>query len=124
MVEIRLCVGIVDVRWICGEYGIRSMGQFMMSGKKSKRVNTKEQLKAKTQLQEREDIPFGPPPEEYNYRCFQCGCEIWVNEAIIDFELGYAEFEGREVIMPVLGCPGCNREAMKYTGTKSSPEGR
>jgi hypothetical protein len=46
------------------------------------------------------------------------------NEAIIDFELGYAEFEGREVIMPVLGCPGRNRETMKYTGTKSSPEGR
>jgi hypothetical protein len=28
------------------------------------------------------------------------------------------------VIMPVLGCPGCSRETMKYTGTKSSPEGR
>ena len=95
-----------------------------MSGKKSKQVNTKGQLKAKTLLQDGEDIPFGPPPEEYSYRCFQCGCEIWVNEAIIDFELGYAEFEGREVVMPVLGCPGCNRESMKYTGNKSSPEGR
>ena len=50
-----------------------------------------------------------------HYRCFQCGCEIWVNEAIIDFDLGYSEFKGSEVIMPVLGCPGCNRETMKYT---------
>jgi hypothetical protein len=53
-----------------------------------------------------------------------CGCEVWVNEAIIDFELGYAEFEGREVLMPVLGCPGCNNETMEYTGIKSPPEGR
>jgi hypothetical protein len=122
--EIRLCAGIVGVRWIYGKYGIRSMGRFTMSGKKSKLANTKGQLITKTQLQDGEDIPFGPPPEEYSYRCFQCGCEIWVNEAIIDFELGYAEFEGREVVMPVLGCPGCNRETMKYTGIKSSPEGR
>ena len=71
-----------------------------------------------------EDIPFGPPPEEYNYRCSRCGCEVWVNEAIIDFELGFAEFEGREVLMPVIGCPGCNRETMEYTGIKSPPEGR
>jgi hypothetical protein len=37
-----------------------------MSGKKSKLVNTKEQMKAKTLIQEREDVPFAPP-EEYNY---------------------------------------------------------
>jgi len=49
---------------------------------------------------------------------------VWVNEAIIDFELGFTEFEGREVKMPVLGCPGCNRETMEYTGIKSPPEGR
>jgi hypothetical protein len=46
---------------------------------------------------------------------------MWVNEAIIDFELGMAEFEGRntEGYMPTLGCPGCNRESMEYTGIKS-----
>jgi hypothetical protein len=49
---------------------------------------------------------------------------VWVNEAIIDFELGFAEFEGREVVMPVIGCPGCNLETMEYTGIKSPPEGR
>jgi hypothetical protein len=81
-------------------------------------------IKEEKELQEGEDIPFGPPPEEYNYRCPLCGCEVWVNEAIIDFELGFAEFEGREVVMPVLGCPGCNRETMEYTGIKSPPEGR
>ena len=31
---------------------------------------------------------------------------------------------GREVVMPVLGCPDCNRETMEYTGIKSPPEGR
>ena len=95
-----------------------------MSGKILKRANTRKQLKAKKELKEGEDIPFGPPPEEYNYRCSRCGCEVWVNEAIIDFELGFTEFEGREVKMPVLGCPGCNRETMEYTGIKSPPEGR
>ena len=69
-------------------------------------------------------MPFGPPPEEYHYRCSNCGVELWVNEAIIDFELGFAAFEGREVTMPILGCPGCNRESQKYTGLKSQPEGR
>jgi len=49
---------------------------------------------------------------------------VWVNEAIIDFELGFAEFEGREAVMPVLGCPVCNQETMEYTGIKSPPEGR
>ena len=96
----------------------------MMSGKISKRANTKESLGTKMELQEREDIPFGPPPEEYNYRCSRCGCEMWVNEAIIDFELGFAEFEGREAKMPLVGCPDCNRETMEYTGIKSPPEGR
>lgn len=39
-----------------------------------------------------------------------------VNEAIIDVEIGIAEFEGRwyEGFMPMLGCPGCNRETMEY----------
>jgi hypothetical protein len=49
---------------------------------------------------------------------------MWVNEAIIDFELGFAEFEGREVGMPVLPCPDCNLETLEYTGIKSPPEGR
>ena len=95
-----------------------------MSGKTSRLENTRKSLKTKMEPQEGEDIPFGPPPEEYNYRCSRCGCDVWVNEAIIEFELGFAEFEGREAAMPVLGCPGCNRETMKYTGIKSPPEGR
>jgi hypothetical protein len=36
-------------------------------------------IKEEKELQEGEDIPFGPPPEEYNYRCPLCGCEVWVN---------------------------------------------
>ena len=62
------------------------------------------------------DVPFGPPPEEYSYRCSHCNCEMAVNEAIIDVEIAMAEFEGRwyEGFMPVLGCPGCNQETMEY----------
>jgi hypothetical protein len=30
------------------------------------------------------DIPFGPPPEEYLYRCGVCGEEMLVNELRID----------------------------------------
>ena len=26
---------------------------------------------------------------------------MWANEVIIDFEIGFAEFEGREVVMPL-----------------------
>jgi len=94
-----------------------------------RRASTRKPLESTIKQQEEregEDVPFGPPPEEYNYRCSRCGLELWVNEAIIDFELGFAEFEGRltEGWMPVLGCPGCNRETMEFTGVKSPPEGR
>ena len=54
--------------------------------------------------------PFGPPPEEYNYRCSACGTELLVNEAIIDAGIGMAKFnkEHYEGYMPKVGCPGCN----------------
>jgi len=35
------------------------------------------------QLREGIDIPFGPPLEEYLYRCGVCGEEMLVHEAII-----------------------------------------
>ena len=39
-----------------------------------------------------------------------------VNEAIIDVEIGMAKFEGRyhDGYMPILGCPGCNQDAMEF----------
>ena len=59
------------------------------------------------------DEPFGPPPEEYLYRCPACGEEMLVNEAIIDVAVGAAQFRGEYTgSMPTLGCPGCNVEAM------------
>ena len=69
-----------------------------------------------------EDKPFGPPPEEYNYRCSHCNCEVWVNEAIIDFDLGFAEFEGRshEGYMPVPGCPGVQSGNLALHRSKKS----
>jgi len=45
-------------------------------------------------LQEDLNIPFGPPPEEYLYRCAACGEELLVNEAIIDAAIGMATFRG------------------------------
>ena len=64
------------------------------------------------------DVPFGPPPEEYHYRCSQCRHEMDVNEAIIDVEVGMAKFDGSYQVglMPILGCPNCNRETMEYAG--------
>ena len=75
-------------------------------------------LKMVEEMIEGEDVPFGPPPEQYSYRCSRCRLEMEVNEAIIDVEIGIAEFEGRwhEGFMPILGCPGCNRKAMEYVG--------
>ncbi len=61
------------------------------------------------------DIPFGPPPEEYLYRCAVCREEMLVNEAIIDVAVGAAKFRGEyRGGMPTIGCPGCNGETMEY----------
>ena len=62
------------------------------------------------------DIPFGPPPEEYLYRCGICSEEMLVNEAIIDVAIGAAKFRGEYTGgMPIIGCPRCNGETMVYT---------
>ncbi|MBW2661156.1 MAG: hypothetical protein JRD93_04005 [Deltaproteobacteria bacterium] len=71
---------------------------------------------------EGKDVQFGPPPEEYSYRCSQCWYEMKVNEAIIDFEIGMAEFVGTyyEGFMPIVGCPNCNpRRALSPISTPS-----
>ena len=62
------------------------------------------------------DIPFGPPPEEYLYRCGVCGEEMLVNEAIIDVGIGMAKFQRayHAGCMPKVGCPGCNGYTMEY----------
>lgn len=53
------------------------------------------------------DGPFGPPPEEYLYRCPVCSEEMLVNEAIIDVAIGAAKCRGEYTGgMPTLGCPG------------------
>ena len=61
------------------------------------------------------DEPFGPPPEEYRYRCRVCSEVMLVNEAIIDVAIGAAKFRGEYTGgMPRLECPGCNGETMEY----------
>ena len=62
------------------------------------------------------DEPFGPPPEEYLYRCAVCRTELLVNEAIIDAGIGMAKFrkEYYQGFMPTIGCPGCNGETREY----------
>ncbi len=49
-----------------------------------------------------------------------------VNEAIIDVEVFYAEYDGSyyEGFMPLLGCPVCNQETMEYISIKNPPKGR
>lgn len=47
-----------------------------------------------------------------------------VNEAIVDFELDFAEFEGRKPRMPVVGCPDCNKRTMRYSSAHSKPADR
>ena len=61
------------------------------------------------------DIPLGPPPAEYLYRCAVCGEELLSNEAIIDVAMGMAKFRGEYAGgMPTIGCPGCNGETLAY----------
>jgi hypothetical protein len=61
------------------------------------------------------DGPFGPPPEEYLYRCPVCGEEALINEEIIDVTVGTLKFLGEyRGGMPTLGCPGCEGETMEY----------
>jgi hypothetical protein len=63
-----------------------------------------------------EDLPFGPPPENYSYRCSHCKHEYTVNEVIVDAAIGWAEFDGdyEKGFMPILGCPNCNQETLEY----------
>ena len=66
-------------------------------------------------LREGIDIPFGPPPEEYLYRCAVCGEEALVNEEIIDVTIGMLKFRGEyRGGMPKIGCPGCDGDTMVY----------
>ncbi len=61
------------------------------------------------------DEPFGPPPEEYLYRCSVCSEEMLVNEAIVDVAIGAAKFRGEYTGgMPIIGCPGCNGETVVF----------
>ena len=48
-----------------------------------------------------QDNPFGPPPEEYRYRCLVCRAEMLVNEASMDGAIGAAKFRGDISV----GCP-------------------
>ena len=92
------------------------MGISMTNQKTLKAGNTI--LSQGSPIVERVDVPFGPPPEEYHYRCSQCRHEMDVNEAIIDVEVGMAKFDRTYHVgfMPILGCPNCNRETMEYAG--------
>ena len=67
------------------------------------------------QLREAIDIPFGPPPEEYLYRCPVCGEEARINEEIVDVTVGWLKFNGEyKGGMPTLPCPGCEGDTMAF----------
>ena len=40
--------------------------------------------------EEDDDVPFGPPGEEYLYRCSACGEEGMVDDVIVDAAVGMA----------------------------------
>lgn len=65
--------------------------------------------------QDKINAPFGPPPEEYLYRCSTCGGEGLINEEIIDVTVGTLKFYGRyQGGMPPLICPSCQQETWQY----------
>ena len=66
-------------------------------------------------LREGIDGPFGPPPEEYLYRCPVCGEEALINEEIVDVTVGWLKFNGEyKGGMPMLPCPGCEGDTMAF----------
>jgi len=70
------------------------------------------------------DEPFGPPPEEYLYRCPGCGAEMLVNEAIIDVGIGMAKFQ-REYhagFMPKVGVFAQRPKKVHFSNTPSHSE--
>ncbi len=83
-------------------------------------------MKEEKTLEIGEDLPFDPPPIEYNYRCSLCSYECGVNEVIIDAAVMWAEIDGEyyDGFMPVLNCPNCYRQEFVSAGFKSPPEGR
>ncbi len=38
---------------------------------------------------------------------------------MLDFALGFTEFEGREAVMAILGCPDCNQETIAVGSHRS-----
>ncbi len=84
----------------------------MTSGKRSKKANMSQGREARQQ----QEVPFGPLPEYYSYRCSNCLHEYTVNEAIVDTAVGWSRFDGDycEDSMPILGCPNCNQETLEY----------
>ena len=68
------------------------------------------------EMGDKEDVPFGPPPKYYNYRCSRCMQQYEINEAIIDAAIGWAEYDGEyyEGFMPILECPDCAKETLEY----------
>lgn len=65
--------------------------------------------------EEGDDVPFGPPVDEYLYRCSACGEEWLVDDVIVDAAVGMAKFRGEyDGRLLSLGCPGCNGDTLEY----------
>jgi hypothetical protein len=61
-----------------------------------------------------DDVPFGPEPIMYNYRCKDCNFESEMNEAHIDVAYGWTKKRTKcsYGMLPVLECPNC--ESMTF----------
>jgi len=64
--------------------------------------------------QDNDDVPFGPPPLMYNYKCRVCNFENELNEAHVDVAYGWTKKRTMSSYgkVPILECPNCGK--MEY----------
>ena len=77
-----------------------------------KKTLNEEDMNDEKDLVEGIDIPFGPPPRDYKYRCTRCKFENEMNEANVDAAYGWTKKRTRTSdgeMVPVLECPNCSK---------------
>ncbi len=82
-----------------------------MKRKTSEKENMKNVPIPETEV-EKEEVPFGDPPENYKYKCSRCHFENEMNEANVEPAFGWTKKRTRcsRCLMPVLECPSCSRQ--------------
>ena len=79
---------------------------------KKETLNWEDMNEDEENMLEGEDLPFGPPPRYYKFRCTRCKFENEMNEANVDVAYGWTKKRTRTSdgeIVPVLECPNCSK---------------